>query len=382
MPWSHSQESGARCCFPGIRSKAVKKLFLLLLPLFLSGCVLSPGLTMSSRPHERVPTAQGVLRAEYVPITAELIARMREEAESRARAARALPETAYEQYRIGPRDILSITVWEHPELTIPAGQYRSADMAGQMVDEEGYLYYPYVGRVRVAGMTTNEVRVLLTQRLARYIEKPQLDVRVVAYRSKRVHVLGEVAAPGAQPINDVPMSVAELISRCGGLTEQADMRRIRLTRDGETLILDLLAFYQQGDAAHNLLLQDGDVVYVPSIQESKVFVLGEVPRPGGVPMLRGRMSLSEALSEAGGVSQTSADPGRIYVIRREHERTPRIFRLDADTADALLLADAFEMQPRDIVFVDSARLSRWNRVISQILPSAILLETGRDAARR
>lgn len=360
--------------------KIVGKLLLILSILSLAGCAIAPGMKMSAR-FQKSETGDG-MEAEYVPITSALIARLNDERAKRVNGDQSLLTQQSGPYRIGPRDVLSIVVWEHPELTIPAGEYRAADAAGQVIDEEGYLYYPYVGRLRVAGMTTGEVRELLATRLSAYIENPQLDVRVAAYRSQRVYLVGEVVEPGIQPINDIPLTVAEAISRSGGLTDEADMHHVALTRDRHTFFLDLFAMYKQGNAAQNVLLQHGDVVYVPGAAESKVFLMGEVPHAQAAPMTRGRMSLAEALSTAGGVSQNTADPAQIYVIRRKASAAASVFHLDATSADALLLADAFELQPRDIVFVGTAGVTRWNRVISQVLPSALLLETSRDISRR
>lgn len=352
----------------------MKKLLpLLLLQSVLTGCALAPGITMSE--HAEIAAAEG--KAEIIAITPELINEYRQQPKA---ADDTQPEDFdYQPYRIGPRDILTITVWDHPELTIPAGEFRSADISGQLVDEHGNLYYPYVGTIRAAGLTPNELREQLAQRLSKYIANPQLDVRVAAYRSQRVHVVGEVKLPGIQPVNDIPLTVAEAIDRSGGITPNANLRNITLTRNGNAVKLDLLALYERGNAAQNLLLKNGDVLYVPDIAESKVFIMGEVTRPASALMTRGRMTLAEALS-LGGVNQTTASGERIYVIRNG-EQLPKIFHLNAGSAAALLLADAFELQSRDVVFVDTAGVTRWNRVISQILPSAQLIKAGDDVTR-
>jgi protein involved in polysaccharide export with SLBB domain len=79
---------------------------------------------------------------------------------------------------LGPGDILSIIVWDHPELTTPAGTFRTAEQAGTVVAEDGTMFYPYVGVIKVAGKTTREVRDMLANKLAKYIEKVQIDVRM------------------------------------------------------------------------------------------------------------------------------------------------------------------------------------------------------------
>lgn len=365
--------------------RTLLKLTLLASLLPLAGCAFAPGMTMS---HEQDNIASeteppATPAAEFVAITAQLIADLRQSRQELIAAAQSPIAQArpYEPYRIGPRDILSITVWDHPELTIPAGEFRSADISGQIVDEDGYMYYPYVGTIQVAGMTPSELRAELIERLAKYINEPQLDVRVAAYRSKRVHVVGEVREPGIRTINDVPLTVAEAIDRSGGITSGADMRHVTLTRNGQVLTIDLLALYERGSAAQNVLLNDGDVLYVPDGHERKVFVMGEVLQPSAQLMTRGRMTLAEALSESGGVNQTTANPERIYVIRSNESDVPRIYHLNAASADAMLLADSFELQSRDVVFVDTAGVSRWNRVISQVLPSAQLLQSGHRITR-
>lgn len=281
------------------------------------------------------------------------------------------PASAYEPYRIGPRDILTITVWDHPELTIPAGEFRSAEAAGYRVGEEGTLFFPYVGVLKAAGKTVEELRSTLSIALAPYITKPQLDVRVVEFRSQRTYIVGEVLKPGIQPVTDVPLTVVEAINRGGGLTPQADVARATLARAGQTYPVDLGAIYRRGDITQNVLLQNGDVLNVPGRDESKIFVLGEVVTPASQLMVKGSKSLAEAISDAGGVNATSADPSRIYVIRAADvaDAAPQVFRLNGESVDALILADRFQLQPRDVVYVDTASLSRWNRVLTQLLPS-------------
>ncbi|MDB5851727.1 MAG: polysaccharide export protein [Rhodoferax sp.] len=277
-------------------------------------------------------------------------------------------------YRVGPGDILTITVWDHPELTTPAGQYRSAQDSGTLVNEDGTLFFPYVGVVNVQGKSLAEVRQILSSRLGRYIERVQLDVRVNAFRSKRIYVVGEVAKPGLQEITDLPMTMLEAVNRVGGFTPEADFSQILLTRAGTIYRVDLQALYESGATWQNIRLEAGDVVNVPDRQLNKIFVLGEVTKPGSYVMNKRRSTLAEALADAGFVNQLSSDPRYIFVMRGNVDK-PEIFHLDAKSPDALLLADRFPLRPRDIVYVDAAEVARWNRVVTNILPTATLLNT-------
>ena len=272
-------------------------------------------------------------------------------------------------YKIGPGDILSIIVWDHPELTTPAGQYRSADQAGTVVTEDGTIYYPYVGTLQVAGKTTRQVRDLLASRLSKFIEKVQLDVRMAAFRSKRVYVVGEVVKPGLQEVTDIPMTVLEAVNRAGGFGPEADHSRVLLTRKGTTYRVDIQAMYEAGATEQNALLEPGDILNVQDRSFNKIFVLGEVAKPGSLIMTKRRSTLAEALSDAGYIAQDRSNPKWIYVMRGESD-VPELFHLDGSSPDSMLLADRFTLQPRDIVYVDTADVVRWNRVVTNILPTA------------
>jgi polysaccharide export outer membrane protein len=315
------------------------------------------------------------------PITAELIIEQLKAAappsqkatnSNLANAAKAAPAPVAPDYKIGPGDILSIIVWDHPELTTPAGQYRAADQAGTVVAEDGTIYYPYVGSLQVSGKTTRQVRDLLAARLSKFIEKVQLDVRMTAFRSKRVYVVGEVAKPGPQDVTDIPMTVLEAVNRAGGFSPEADHSRVLLTRKGTTYRVDIQAMYEAGATEQNALLESGDILNVQDRSFNKVFVLGEVTKPGSLVMTKKRSTLAEALADSGYIAQDRANPKWIYVMRGDSD-IPELFHLDGSSPDAMLLADRFSLKPRDIVYVDAADVVRWNRVISNILPTATTL---------
>lgn len=353
-----------------------KRLSPLAMTLMLAGCGIAPGMYMmpqADRSNIEVPVSiNGEIKTEKAEIhridaavVVQQVDAQRKFYESFGRP----PKVSYERYRLGPRDILSIVVWDHPELTIPAGEFRSAEAAGTVVNEDGTIFYPYVGVIRAAGLTVEQLRETLTRKIATYIENPQLDVRVASYRSKKVYVVGEVKTPGIQFINDIPMTVAEGLNRAGGVTETADQRLVTLSRNGRVYPIDLTALYENGDLQSNVLLQDGDILNAWDVSLSKVFVLGEVGSQRSLLMNKGRMSLAEALGEAGGFDRTAANTSMVFVIRATTTK-PEIYHLDASTADAMLLAERFPLRPRDVVYVDTAAVTRWNRVISQILPTA------------
>ncbi len=341
---------------------------LLAIALLVQACVIAPGMKMTE-PAE-LPGGQ-VVRVQS--LTLALLNQMEEDRKLAARELVREFSSTWERYRIGPGDVVQVTVWDHPELTIPAGSFRDAASSGQQVGDDGRMYYPYVGVVVAAGMTVSELRVVLTEDLSNFIENPQLDVRVVAYRSKKVYVVGEVNNPGVLPLDDVPLMIADAISLSGGLTENAHKSGVNVSRDGVVHEIDLKALYDFADASQNLMLKHGDIVNVLDRSQQKVFLMGEVRNPSSVEIINGRLTLAAALGEAGGVNQNTANPSAIYVIRGTDRDNPQIFHLDAQFATGMLLAERFDMQAQDVVFVDTAGVSQWNRVISQLLPSITII---------
>lgn len=288
-------------------------------------------------------------------------------------------------YIIGPGDVLNITVWDHPELTIPAGGERSAAEAGNWVHADGSIFYPYVGNVTVAGRNVRQVRAIITERLTKYIENPQVDVSVAAFRSQKVYVAGAVKQPGALPLTNVPMRLLDAVNQAGGVDETADWRSIVLTRNGREYTLSLKDLYERGDARYNVLLQPGDVLHVSRGDDAKVFVLGEVLDPKPLFMGRNGLTLAEALAEAKGLNELQADASGVFVMRRTVEGDERyidLYQLNARDATALILADEFVLEPRDVVYVTAAPLARWNRVIGQLMPTVQTLYYGALGADR
>ena len=282
-------------------------------------------------------------------------------------------------YLVGPGDVLQITVWDHPELTIPAGSLRSSEESGNWIHNDGTIFYPYVGIVEVAGLRVTEIRDLITQRLSRYIENPQVDVSVAAFRHKKIYVTGEVDQPGLFPVTNVPTRLIDAIGEAGGLTTAADWSSVVLTRKGKDYRLSLRDIYQYGNTSQNVLLQPNDVINVNPVTDAKVFVLGEVGRASSLEMGRNGLSLAEALAENGGLDQRQSDASGVFVFRKAPEDAEHgidIYQLNAKDAAALVLADSFRLQERDIVYVTAAPLAKWNRVLSLILPSVSALYLG------
>ncbi|KPH65154.1 polysaccharide export protein [Pseudoalteromonas porphyrae] len=282
------------------------------------------------------------------------------------------------EYKLGVGDVLTIGVWDHPELTIPAAVQRTAEFDGFRVQADGTITYAYAPNIPAAGKTVGQIHKELVKRLSRVIEDPQVDIKVVGFRSQKTYITGEVTKPGVYPVTEIPLTLIDALNQAGGLTEAADWRTVTFTRGEKTEVIKLDDFYAHGDISQNRLLQHGDIVHVNRNDLQSVFVLGDVKEAGSVDINRYGLNLAEALSESGGLNENTANANGIFVLRkRDLEKDgiiADVYQLHAKNIAALVLAEQFELQPHDIVYVTSAPLARWNRVISLLLPSVAAIE--------
>lgn len=340
--------------------------------LALAGCALPGSSYRAPAAYNAEDDSRIANEVDLYKITPALVAKINQTIQPNhtAKAAQ-LPD--YE-YRIGAGDVLNVIVWEHPELSIPQGSERTAEESGNLVHADGTIFYPYVGKLQVVGKTVIEVRDMIAERLKAYIRAPQMDVTVAAYRSQHINITGQVAKPLQIHLTDVPLNLLQAVQKAGGITDLGDWERVQIVREGKTQTRSVRAMLEGGDMSQNMLLADGDLIHIPSLAEQKAYVLGEVQTPKTIQFSHARISLIDAITQSGGLNNDAAKPSGVFVFRQPMEagKKASVYQLDASDAAAYLLAERFSLAPKDVVFVTTAPIARWNRLISQLLPTVNL----------
>lgn len=369
--------------------KVQKLLVLILLPLSLGSCITIPG--MPAFDSKLTPKDQQAIPERDFRLiklnTKNIVYFSHHKKKKRAffTPGKAHGTGGY-RYYVGSQDILNVTVWGSPTLTAEGGDAKSSILEGHNVNADGYFFFPYAGRIYARGRTTEQIRLELQRKLKKYLTDPQVIVSILAYRSQRVHISGAVIKPNVFKIDDTPLTIRDIIAKAGGLKsfvkgKDKDLetsRRALLTRSNKNkIMIDLKALFNKGDRSQNYVLRGGDTVHIierddDSKKEDKVFVMGEVKKAGTLILDEFGISLAEALSNSGGINEDKANPSGIFVmrnIRRKGRYIPTVYQLKLRSVHSMLLAEKFALRDRDIIYVTAAPLSRWNRVISQILPS-------------
>jgi polysaccharide export outer membrane protein len=271
-------------------------------------------------------------------------------------------EPQVDEYRIGPNDILNIVVLEHPEVS----SLRDYNMGivGTMVKKDGFIYLPIVGKIKAAGHTVEEFHEVLREKMKQYVINPQLSVDVLKYASKKFYVLGMVNTPGAFPV-DGKTTLLEGIGLAGGIMPDGSLEGAYVVRENALLPIDFADLLLRGDTRRNIYMKDRDLVYVPSSENQRVYVFGEVREPGAVQISHGRLSLAQALAESGGLLPIEADRGSIKLIRGSWQE-PTIYTLTFNSI--LANGDRIYLKPGDRIVVQPTGLTTASRYMQQILP--------------
>lgn len=217
------------------------------------------------------------------------------------------PAFALEEYLLSPGDILKITVFKNPDLSVDA-----------RVSESGTISYPLIGTVPLSGLTLPGAEKKIAQMLrdGGFVLNPQVNILLTLAVGNQVAVLGEVNKPGRYPIEGAGGHLSGMLALAGGISPTGgDIVVVTGTRAGKPFRreVDVLKLSQNGNTAEDLELVGGDTLFVN--RAPQFYIYGQVQRPGGYRLEKG-MTVMQALATGGGVTGKGTSRG-IVVHRRD-----------------------------------------------------------------
>ena len=349
----------------------------LTISLLFSGCAITSGLQTYDLPeHGQYKTDQGA-ELSVIQLDQQNIPTINMANIENSNSVSSLFHQQQNIYRLTAGDVLSIQLWAYPEITPPIQDATNIKAVGYPIDPNGNVQLPLVGSVRIAGKTLAETNLFLRSQFARYLKHPDVVVRVLSYEGRRYFVNGQVMKSGQYTLNDQPISIYTALGQAGGIdTKTGDTTNIQLIRNGQTYNLNSIQLEKQGRSLHNLLIQANDTIYVNTKQDQKLYVMGESNKSQALALREQGMTLSDVLGESEGISPYSASAARIYVMRTDLDtKKSTIYHLNLSSLGNLALANQFPMQKNDIVYIDATGLTRWQRIMNQIVPFSSALYT-------
>jgi polysaccharide biosynthesis/export protein len=271
-------------------------------------------------------------------------------------------------YVLGPNDVISVSVYLHPELSAPS-LGSASPIGGVMVTSDGTVGLPLVGNVKVGGLTITQAQKHVQDVYATFINNPSVTVQLVAPQSLRYYLLGEFAQPGVKYPGHA-LDLLDALSLGGSVNlANADLYQAYVAKGTRKLPIDLHALLVDGDLSQNIVLDSGDTIVIPPSSTEDAFVFGSVGKPGAVPFQAGSLSLLQALSVADMdlLNYSASKLGQIHIIRSNGNKAQFIVVDAGKIVQGQALP--FQLEPGDIVFVPPNGLASWNQVMNLLLPS-------------
>jgi polysaccharide biosynthesis/export protein len=278
--------------------------------------------------------------------------------------------TGFNEYIIGPGDLLTVTEWK----TTGASVHKLP------VRPNGKVSFSFFEDIKVAGLTPTQIDDLITSQLEGYVKKPRIDVVVTEYRSKKVSFFGEInrvegalqSGPGIYPLKG-KIKLSEFLLEAGSETSKADLKNVELIRRGKLYKLNLLDAMTLKDLSQDVLVENGDKITIPLLPQfrkekeavQRAYVFGMVPKAGWKEFT-GKVTIAEILGKTMGFNIQGANLSKIKVIRGTPENPVFInvnFRRLLTKGD---MSQNVPIRDRDIIYVPKTGLSQTVSITGQI----------------
>lgn len=303
---------------------------------------------------------------------------------------------------IGQGDVLDIAIWEAPPATLfgssgsdlrlgstsSGSLARGSSLPEQMVDSDGKITIPFIGRVQAAGRTPQEIARTITSRLAGMAHQPQAIVRLSRNAAANVTVVGEVANSARVPLTSRGERVLDILATAGGVRQPVGKMTVQITRGMKTTALPLDTVIR--DPRQNVRLEPDDVMTL-LYQPYSFTALGAIGKNDELPFEATGLTLAQALGRISGLQDSRADVKGVFIFRFEDPaaldpatregarltpegKVPVIYRINMKDPSSFFIAQSFPIRNKDVLYVSNAPLADIqkfvNVIYSTFLPAA------------
>ena len=270
------------------------------------------------------------------------------------------------EYILGSADSISLDLTDTDDLD---GTY--------LIDQDGMVDLPFVGRVKIGDLTINEAQNILMQIIKNFYKNPDLQIDVIEFNSSKVYIVGAVRNQITINLDQKPIRLIEAAIQANFNPTAADKlygTKGILRRDNQVYKINLDNTFKSTDERENFYLKKDDVIFIDRNSDA-IHVFGEITKPG-IYFPNMNYSLTELISTSG-LNQITANAKKVFVIREKYNSFLEVdvFQLDIRNPVNLIVGRKFKLQANDIVFVPPAEIVKWNRTISLLLPQTDLFKS-------
>ncbi len=240
---------------------------------------------------------------------------------------------------------------------------KGGDIGPIEVPEDGNVSIPYVGAIQVTDHSLAQVSALLNEKLKPISNTAQATVVRTGRIARTANVIGSVKSPGAVPLERSNISSIDLLAATGGPTDTEHLVKYTLRRDNQDYIFDYKTFRQKP-----FPVEEGDLLSVTPDSSQRFYLMGAIVKPMSVPFPIPEPTLADALGAAAGLDEMRSDPSGVFIFRKGNPDL--VYTINLKDPSAVHLTQRFAMQREDLVYITEAPLTRWNRLISQIVPTS------------
>jgi len=315
-----------------------------------------------------------------------------------------LGNAAAASHKVGPGDVLEISIWEAPPATLfgggvvdtrlPASGVRATVLPDQVVSTDGVVSVPFAGRIQAAGRTLPEISAEVVKRLTGKANQPEAMVRLTRNSSSNVTIVGEVTNSMRVPITPSNERLLDILAAAAGVRQPVNKMTIQVTRGDNVYSLPLETIIR--DPKQNVRMQAGDVV-TAIFQSLSFTALGATGKNEEINFEAQGITLAQALARAGGLQDTRSDAKGVFIFRFEPAsalswpkqpalttpdgRVAVIYRIDLHNPASFFVMQNFAINNKDLLYVSNAPAAELQKFLNVVFSIAYPVLTAVQAGK-